>query len=69
MVNKKIVLKKIMINVNDFKKDFAYLKTQKKKKKTTHSSEVVECRRVWTAVSNSTPGTSGAARVGDVVTI
>lgn len=45
-------------------KDFAYLKTQK-----THSSEVVEGRRVLTAVSNSTPGTSGAARVGDVVTI
>lgn len=67
MVNKKIVLKKIMINVYDFKKDFAYLKTQKKKN--THSSEVVECRRVWTAVSNSTPGTSGAARVGDVVAI
>lgn len=53
-----MILKKILL-----------IRKLKKQQKTTHSSEVVECRRVWTAVSNSTPGTSGAARVGDVVTI
>lgn len=53
-----------MINENDFK---TFLATWKLKK--TYSSEVVKVPRVWSAVSNSTPGTSRAAGVGNIVTI
>lgn len=38
-------------------------------KKKTYSAEVVKVPRVWSAVSNSTPGTSRAAGVGNIVTI
>lgn len=54
-----------MINENDFK---TFLATWKLKKK-PYSSEVVKVPRVWSAVSNSTPGTSRAAGVGNIVTI
>lgn len=55
-----------MINENDFK---TFLAIRKLKKKKTYSSEVVKVPRVWSAVSNSTPGTSRAAGVGNIVTI
>lgn len=46
-------------------KRFGLLENLKK----TYSSEVVKVPRVWSAVSNSTPGTSRAAGVGNIVTI